>query len=154
MHVVDFVHPFLCRMMRCMRRAGNVVAEESFVRIDLIDTAQPINRIIRHAGNKIPSGMTLERVNLGSVTKQVWLPLISITADETIEIFETRADWPLIEWSDPTSRECRHVVIFSKPRCGITVVSKNAADRRFILSDNAVVSWKTCRLLRNHPKAR
>ena len=50
-HVVDFVHPFLGRMMRRVRGAGNVVAEEWLARINLVNSVQVINRVVGHASD-------------------------------------------------------------------------------------------------------
>src|SRR5206468_2656065 len=48
-HVMDLVHPFLGRMMRRVRGAWNVVAEEWLARIDLIDAVQVIYSVVGHA---------------------------------------------------------------------------------------------------------
>src|SRR6516162_8871067 len=53
----------------------------------------------------------------------------------------------------PAGSEGRRVMIFPKPRSGITVIQKNPADGRFVFSDNAVVSWETGRLLGHDAKS-
>src|SRR5207249_10411868 len=68
-HVVNLVHPFLGRMMRRVRGAGNVVAEEWLARIDLINAVQVINGLIGHAGDQVPTRLAFEGINLRRVAE-------------------------------------------------------------------------------------
>ena len=83
--------------MRRVCPAWHVVTEEGLAGIDLVEFIQPIDGVIRHAGDQVPAGLALERVDLRGIAEQVWLPLVRVTADEPVEILEAHADRPLIE---------------------------------------------------------
>ena len=154
MHVVDLVHPFLGRVMRRVRGAGNVITEERLARIDLVQAVHPVNRIVGHGGNEIPARLALEGIDLRGVAEQVRLPLIGVTADEPVEILKAHADRPLVERSDRAGLEGRRVVVLAKPRCGETVVQQDAADGGLVLGDDAVVARKARGLFRDDAKTR
>ncbi len=80
-------------MMRRVRGAGDVVAEERFVWLDLIDAIEVLDGIVSHAGDEIPTRLAVEGVDLGGVAEQVRLPLVGVTADEPIEVLETPGRW-------------------------------------------------------------
>ena len=93
---MDLVHPFLGRMMRRVRGAGNVVAEERFVRLDLVDAIQVLNGVVGHAGDQVPARLAFEGIDLRGVAEQVRLPLVRVAADEPVEILEAHvrsANW-------------------------------------------------------------
>src|SRR5262245_3163218 len=126
--------------MRRMCGAGNVVAEERFVRGSLIDPAQVIDGVTRHASNQVPARLALERIDLSGVAEEVRLPLVGVAADESVEILEALSDRPIVKRPDLTGVERWHVVIFAKPRGCVAVVLQDAADGRLILRNDAVVA--------------
>src|SRR5438046_8872790 len=140
-------------MMRRMRGTGNVVAEERFIRGNLVDPVQVIDGVIRHAGDQIPAGLAIEGIELRRVAKEVWLPLVSVAADEPVEILEALPNGPIIKRPDLTGTEGRHVVVLAEPRRRITIVQQDAADSRLVISDNAVVAREARGLHRDHADA-
>src|SRR5438046_3541868 len=140
-------------MMRRMRGTGNVVAKERFIRGNLVDPIQVIDGVIRHARHQIPAGLAIEGIDLRRVAKQVWLPLVSVAADEPVEILEALPNGPIIKRPDLTGTEGRHVVVLAEPRRRITIVQQDAAEGRLVLSDNAVVAREARGLLRDHAEA-
>src|SRR5262249_62077397 len=125
MHRMEFVDQCLGRMMRRVRGARDVVAEEFFVWIDLILLRQITDRFVGHAGDKVPTGMTLEWVDLGGVAKQIRLPLVGVGADGSLEVIEAHPERPLVERADSAGGVARRGMILAEPRSGITVVAKN-----------------------------
>src|SRR4029077_17065704 len=61
-------------------------------------------------------------------------------AHEPVEILETHADRPLIEWASGAVEIGRSVMVLAKPRCGITVLSENRSDCGALRADNGVVT--------------
>src|SRR5207247_1646717 len=109
-------------MMRRVRGAGNVVAEEWLARIDLINAVKPINGVIGHAGDQVPTRLTVERIDLRGIAEQVRRPLVRVTANKPVEILKAHAEWPLVKRSDRARLEGRCVVVFAEPRGGVTII--------------------------------
>ena len=149
-HVADFLDPFRRRMVRRVRAAGHVVAEERLAGIDLVDLVQPLDGVVGLRGRQVPAGLADVRIDGRGVAEQVRLPLARVAADEAVEVFEAHADRPLVERADLAGRESRRVVILAEPRRGEAVVLQDAADRRLVLRDDAVVARETGRLFRDH----
>ena len=134
MHRLDLVDPFLGRVVRRMHAARHVVEEERLVGLDLVHAVQIVDGVIRHAGDQVPAGLAFEGIDLRRVAEQVGLPLVGIATDEAVEILEAHADGPLVEGSDLTGLEGRHVVILAEPRGGIAIVLEDAADGGLVLA--------------------
>ena len=77
-------------------------------------------------------------------------PLVGVAADEAVEVLKAHADRPLVERPVLAGLERRHVVILAEPRRAVAVVLEDAADRRLIALDDAVVTGVTGGLLGDH----
>ena len=150
---MDLVHPFLRRMMRRVRGAGHVVAEERLARVNLVDPVHPIDGVVGHAGDEVPARLALEGIDLGRVAEQVRLPLVRVAADEPVEILEAHAGRPLVERPDRAGLEGRRVVVLAEPGGGEAIVQQDAADGRLVLGDDAVVAREAGGLLGDHAEA-
>ena len=152
-HRADLVHPLLGRVVRRVRGAGRVLDEDRLAGVGLMNPRHPVDGLVRHSGDEIPPWLALERIDLRRVAKQVRLPLVGVAADEAVEVLEAHAGRPLVERPDLAGRERRRVVVLAKPRCGIAVVEQDAADRRLVPVDDAVVAGEAGRLLGDHAEA-
>src|SRR5215831_16424374 len=59
-HVADLLDPLRRRMMWRMRRARRVVNEEWQRRIEVVELRHPVDGVVRHGGNQVPSGVAEE----------------------------------------------------------------------------------------------
>jgi hypothetical protein len=59
--------------------------------------SQVLDRLVRHIGCEVVTGLPDPRGNLRSVFEQIRCPLIGLTAHEPIEVLESHADRPLFE---------------------------------------------------------
>src|SRR5665648_640019 len=100
-------------MMRRVRGAGNVVEEERLARINLVDPVQPVNGVVGHGGDEVPSSgrLAFEGIDLGGVAEEVRLPLVGVTANEPVEIIEAHSRRPLVKWPDGAGLEGGRVVV-------------------------------------------
>ena len=119
---MDLVHPLLRWMVRRVRGAGNVVAEERFVRLNLVDSIEVLDGFVGHAGDEVPTRLAFKRIDLCGVAEQVRLPLVRIAADKPVEVLKSLPDGPIVERSDLTGAKCRHIVVFAEPGSGVAVV--------------------------------
>ena len=67
MHRVDFINPFLGRLVRRMRAAGHIIEEERFVRRGRVQHVHIVNGIVRHIGGEVVTGMPDPRSDLGMI---------------------------------------------------------------------------------------
>src|SRR4029077_6062334 len=102
--------------------------------------------------DEIVAGLVAPRKNLAVVAEQVWRPLVSFAAHEPVEIIKAHAARPLVERTLHADLIARRVVIFSKPRGGITVGPQNIPDGGVVWPDDGVVAGITGGLFSNHPK--
>ena len=150
MHRTDLVDPFLGRVMRRMSGSRRVLNRKRLVRNCLIDAVQLVDRVVGHSGDEIPSRLSFRRIDLRRIAKKIRLPLISIAAYESVEIFKTHADRPLVKRADLAGGERRRVVVLAKPGRGVSVVEKDAANRGLVLANDAVVTRKSGGLFRDY----
>ena len=101
--------------MRSVRAAGGVVHEERLVRSEFVDLMQVGDGVIRHVGGQVVTWFANVGVNPCGVAIQIGLPLICFAAQESVEIFETQSDGPLIERTHLTCFVGRCVVLFAEP---------------------------------------
>ena len=137
-----------------MRGAGDVVTEERLVRLDLVDPVQPIDGVVGHPCDQVPSRFALEWVDLRSVAEEVGLPLVGIAADKTIEVFKALSDRPLVKRANLAGLEGGHIVLLAEPRGGVTIFQEDAANGRLVLGHDAVVAGEAGRLLGDDAEAR
>jgi hypothetical protein len=140
-------------MMRRVRGTGDVIEEEGFARIDLVDAVQPVNGVVGHSGDKVPFRLPLKGIYLGGVAEEVRLPLVRVPADEPVKVIKPLPDGPILKRSDLAGRKSRHVVVLAEPRGDVAVFLEDAADGRLVLGDDAVVARKAGGLLRDHTEA-
>ena len=81
------------------------------------------------------------------------LPLISVAADEAIEVLEAHSCRPLIKRPRLAGRIGRRVVVLAEPGRAIAILEKNTADCCGVLSDDAVIAGESGGLLRDHAKS-
>src|SRR5215813_9474369 len=120
-------------MVRRVRGAGHVVAEERLARIDLVDFVQPLDGIIGHRSNEVPCSrwLTFVRIDRRGVAKKVWLPLAGIAANKPVKVLEAHARRPLIKRTSLAASEGGCVVVLPEPGGSITVVEQDPADGGF-----------------------
>ena len=152
-HGADLVHPLLRRVMRSVCGAGRVLDEDRLVRLGLVHPVHVVDGVVGHCGNKVPTRLALERIDLRGVAEQVRLPLVGVATDEAVEVLEAHAGRPLVEWPDLAGGERWRVVVLAEPRGCVAVVEQDPSERSLVLSDDAVVAGEAGRLLRDHPKA-
>ena len=121
--------------------------------IGLVNPRHVVDRLVGHGRDEVPARLAQERVDLRGVAEEVGLPLVGVAADEAVEVLEAHAGRPLVERTDLAGRERRRVVVLAEPRCRIAVIEQDAADRRLVLADDAVVAGKARRLLGDHAEA-
>ena len=97
--------------------------------------------------------MTNPRVDLRRVAEEVRPPLVRVAADEAIEVVEAHAGRPLGERPDLAGLVGRRVVVLAEPARRVAVVAQNAADRRVVRADDAVVAGEAGGLLGDHAEA-
>ena len=153
MHRADLLDPLLRRMVRRMRRARRVLDEERLVRIGLVQPRHPVDRVVGHARDEVPTRLALERVDLRGIAEEVRLPLVGVTADEAIEVLEAHARGPVVERTGLAGGEGRHVVVLAEPGRRIAIVEQDSPDRGLVLAKDAVVAGEAGRLLRDHAEA-
>ena len=95
--VADFLDPLRRGVVRRVRAAGHVVAEERLVGGEVVELIQPVDGFVGHGGGEVPAGLADVRINRGGVAEQIGLPLAGIAADEAVEVLEAHADRPLVE---------------------------------------------------------
>ncbi len=149
----DLLHPFLGRVMRRMGGAGCVLDEDRLGRVRLVHPRNVVDGIVSHTGDQVPARLAVKGVDLRGVAKQVRLPLVGITADKAVEIFEAQPGRPLVKGPDLAGGKRRSVVIFAEPRGGVAVIKQDPSDGGLVLGDDAVVAGETRGLLGNHTEA-
>src|SRR5271169_4763985 len=137
-----------------VRAAGTVVNQERHIRINVVDLIHPVDRVIRHRGNQVPLRVPDEGLDMRGISEQrARRPLVGVAAHEPVEVLEPHAGRPLVE------RTCRarlidwRVVILAVPRCFVTVLEEDAANRGAIAADHAVVAGEAGRNLGDHTEA-
>ena len=80
------------------------------------------------------------RVDRRGVAEQVRLPLARVAADEAVEVFEAHAGRPLVERAGLARRPGRRVVVLAEPGRAVAVLQQDAADRRAVPADHAVIA--------------
>lgn len=121
--------------------SGCILDKKRFTGCDLVQPIEVVDSVICHSGDHVPFMLAIKWIDLSGITEQVWLPLVGITADKTIEVLKTHTGWPKIKRPGHTGGKSRNIVIFTKPRSGIAVVKQDTTNRRLILSIDAVVTW-------------
>jgi hypothetical protein len=151
MHVADLLYPFRRCVVRCMGAAGHVIDEERPIWYKGVDPLHVRNGLVRHGGREVKAWIAQERIDVRRVAGQVRrLPLVGVTAHESVEILEAHADWPLVEGAVLACLKGRRVVVLAEPGGAVAVVLQNLADRRLVLLDEAVLSREAGSLLRDH----
>src|SRR5271169_5882245 len=115
--------------MRRVRSTRHIVDKERLVGTHRVDAPHVFDSVIGHRRGQVPTRMANIGINLGSVAEQVWLPLIGITADESVEIVEAHTTRPLIKRSGLAGSEGRSVVVLAKPRRRVTVLFQDPPNR-------------------------
>ena len=174
-HGVDLVHPFLGRVVRRVRGAGAVVEKDRLAGVGLVDPVHPVDGVIGHRGDQVPGALlagdrpdlrlriraihlqsarvTDEGIDLRRVAEQVRPPLVGVAADEAVEVVEAQAGRPLGERPGLAGFVGRRVVVLAEPRRRVAVVAQDAADRRIVRADDAVVAGEAGGLLGDHAEA-
>ena len=75
----------------------------------------PVDRVVGLCRDQVPAGIVVVRIDRRRVAKQIRLPLVGVAADKAIEIIETHASRPLVEWPGLASLELRRVMVFAEP---------------------------------------
>src|SRR5215475_945845 len=103
-------------MVRRMRRAGRVIDEKRPVRRDRFLLSQVINRLIRQMliqGVVCFAPLGYFHFHRRSTIVQRWLPLICLTANESVEVVESLHGGPAVEWAGDAGLPVRDVVILA-----------------------------------------
>src|SRR5262245_10218004 len=153
MHVANLLDPLRCRVVWRMHRAWNVVNEEWLVWVDRGDAIHVFDRIVGHRCDKVPIRFTDVRVDRRRIAEKIWLPLISVTTDEAIEIVKAHTCRPLVEGPGLARLEFRRVVVLAEPGRPVAVILEDLSDRCLVPGHDAVVARIACRLLGHDPEA-
>ena len=81
------------------------------------------------------------------------LPLACIAADETIEIVEAHARWPIVEGPGWARFPTWHIVVLAEPSRRIARGLQRRCNRRGLPRDDGIVAWKTSGGFGNSGKA-
>ena len=100
---------------RRVRATGHVIDEERLFRCGSVQAAHVIDSIIRHVGDEVVAGLADPWKYLARVAKQVGRPLVCLAAHEPVEVIETHADRPLVEWSGRAVLKGGNVVVLAEP---------------------------------------
>src|SRR5262249_37561387 len=128
------------RVMRSMGGAGDVVDEPRLIGTERVDTTQVRNGVVGLPGDQVPARVADVWVNRRGVAKEIRLPLVRVASDEAVEVLEAHADRPLIERSVLARLEGRRVVVLAEPGRAVSIVLQDAADRRLVTGDDAVIA--------------
>lgn len=106
-----------------MHDAGRISDEKRLVGVDLMDARHPVDRVIGHDCDQVPSAGRLakKRIDLGRIAEQVWLLLIGIATNEAVKVLKAHAGWPLIEWPSLAGSENWCVVVLTEPGSRVAV---------------------------------
>src|SRR6266852_4582907 len=99
--------------------------------------------VVCKVGGEVVTGLADPWKHRTSIAKEIGRPLIGLAAHEPGEILEAHADRPLVERTRDAVLIGWSVVIFAKPRGGITIVPQDRADGRVIRSDDGVIAGIT-----------
>jgi hypothetical protein len=74
------------------------------------------------------------------VLEQRRMKLVRIAAEEAVEVLEAQTSGPLIKWPSRTLHPLWNEVVLAEPRCVVTVVYENVADRTGTLGHDRSVT--------------
>ena len=122
---LEFLDPFLGRLVRSVRSARRVVDEPGTVRRDRGVRPDVIDGVVGHRRSEIPVLLPDIRVDRRRVAEEISrLPLARVAADEAVEIIEAHADGPVVERPGGIGLPGRNVVVLAEPGGGESVQPK------------------------------
>ena len=126
------VGPFLGHMVRRVGGAGGEVGEERLIRCQRLLLPDPGDGLVGHVLHEVVAlfgrAVHLDRIR---ALIQGRVPLVGLTADETVEVLEaTAAGGPRVERPDGTGLPNRHLMALTELRSVVPVELQRACDRR------------------------
>ena len=154
MHVADLLDPLRRRMVRRVRAARDVVAEERHRRIDVVQLVHPVDGVIRHRGGQVPLRIADIGIDRRGVAEQVRLPLARCRRRRSRRSTRSPCRSATGRTVRPGSPDPgRRVVVLAEPGRAVAVLQQDAADRGAVLADDAVVAGEAGRRLGDDAEA-
>ena len=150
-HVPPFIelaaeagNPFRGRMVGRMGAAWSIVDEPRPLRRDRGVEPDMGDGVVRCCSGQVPARYAEIGMDRRMAPEQIaGLPLARIAADETIEIVEAHAGWPIVEGPGWARFPTWHIVVLAEPSRRIARGLQRRGNRRGLPRDDGVVAWKT-----------
>src|ERR1700729_2549105 len=124
-----------------MRRAGGKIHEERLIAREKSLLAYPGDRAIRHILHEVVALLgRLRRFHNFRALVNRGIPLIGLTGDETIEVFESGARRPSIERPNGACFPYRHFMALAELRRGIAIETEDFWERRHRVRTHGAVA--------------
>ena len=139
------VGPLPGHVVRSMAGAGREVDEEGLVGQQRFLLADPADGLVGHVGHEVVAFLRrLVHFNRGGALVQRGVPLVGLSADESVEILETAAaGGPGVEGARRAGLPHRHLVALAELGRGVAVQLEGLGDRRAGVGQDRAVAWGT-----------
>ena len=150
-HVPPFIelaaeagNPFRGSVVGRMGAARGVVDEPRPLRRDRGVEPDMGDGVVRCRSGQVPARRAEIGMDRRVAPEQIaGLPLARIAADETIEIVEAHAGWPIMEGPGWARFPTWHIVVLAEPSRCVARGLQRRCNRRGLTWDDGVVAWKT-----------
>jgi hypothetical protein len=137
--------------VRANRRAR--IDEERLVRRGVIQPPHVVDRVVSHVGREVVARASYPRKDLCLVAEEKRRPLVSLAAEETIEVIESHPVRPLVKRPCQTDLIAGSIVVLADPRCRVAILPQDRADGGTLRPDDGVVSRVSGGHFGNHAEA-